>query len=125
MALYELADQAKQLDGVAEELRALKDMIADSEDLQRLIMPVSGSSGSTCPARYASSSTSTLTVFCDPHGKHRAKGLGLSGDIDYDTKSAPANRIPRPRECTVVTGNSGLLEGVVGSGARGGIEIGW
>jgi F-type H+-transporting ATPase subunit delta len=37
LALYELADQAKQLDGVAEELRALKDTIAESEDLQRLI----------------------------------------------------------------------------------------
>ncbi len=37
LALYELADQAKQLDGVAEELRAFKDIIAESEDLQRLI----------------------------------------------------------------------------------------
>ena len=37
LALYALADQAKQLDGVAEELRALKDTIANSEDLQRLI----------------------------------------------------------------------------------------
>ena len=37
LALYALADQANQLDGVAEELRALKDTIANSEDLQRLI----------------------------------------------------------------------------------------
>jgi len=35
-ALYELADETKALDGVAGDLRALKGMIAGSEDLRRL-----------------------------------------------------------------------------------------
>jgi F-type H+-transporting ATPase subunit delta len=35
-ALYELADEAKQLDGVAADLRALKGAIEGSEDLRRL-----------------------------------------------------------------------------------------
>lgn len=37
LALYELADEAKQLDAVATEFRGLQDMIAGSDDLQRLI----------------------------------------------------------------------------------------
>ena len=36
-ALFELADERKQLDALAEELRAFKDTIAESEDLRRLI----------------------------------------------------------------------------------------
>ncbi len=36
-ALYELAEDAKQLDAAASELRDLKQVIADSEDLTRLI----------------------------------------------------------------------------------------
>ena len=36
-ALFELAENAKQLDAVAGELRDLKQVIADSEDLRRLI----------------------------------------------------------------------------------------
>ena len=36
-ALFELADERKELDALAEELRALKDTIAESEDLRRLI----------------------------------------------------------------------------------------
>ncbi len=36
-ALFELAEDAKQLDAVAGELRNLRQVIADSEDLQRLI----------------------------------------------------------------------------------------
>lgn len=36
-ALFELADEQKELDTVAEELRALKSIIADSEDLRRFI----------------------------------------------------------------------------------------
>ena len=36
-ALFELADGAKQLDAVAEELRGLKQLIDDSEDLRTLI----------------------------------------------------------------------------------------
>lgn len=36
-ALFELADARKQLDGVAEELRGLKSVIAESEDLRRFI----------------------------------------------------------------------------------------
>ena len=36
-ALFELAENAKQLDAVAGELRGLKQVIADSEDLRRLI----------------------------------------------------------------------------------------
>lgn len=36
-ALYELADSGKQLDALADDLRALKGMIAESEDLQRMI----------------------------------------------------------------------------------------
>ncbi len=37
LALLELADERKQLDPVAEDLRGLKAAIADSEDLRRLI----------------------------------------------------------------------------------------
>ncbi len=36
-ALYELADEAKTLDQVADDLRALKGMFADSEDFRRLV----------------------------------------------------------------------------------------
>ncbi len=36
-ALFELAENAKQLDAVAGELRGLRQVIADSEDLRRLI----------------------------------------------------------------------------------------
>tara|TARA_R110002096_G_scaffold52547_9_gene137216 strand:+ start:164 stop:724 length:561 start_codon:yes stop_codon:yes gene_type:complete len=36
-ALYELADEAKALDQVAEDLRALKTLLAESEDLRRLV----------------------------------------------------------------------------------------
>lgn len=37
LALLELADEQKELDGVAEDLRGLKGLIADSEDLQRVL----------------------------------------------------------------------------------------
>ena len=36
-ALYEMADEAKQLDAVADDLRALKTLLEDSADLRRLI----------------------------------------------------------------------------------------
>ena len=36
-ALFELADQAKELDSVADELRSLKAVINDSDDLQRFL----------------------------------------------------------------------------------------
>ena len=36
-ALYEMADEAKQLDAVADDLRGLKALIEDSDDLRRLI----------------------------------------------------------------------------------------
>ena len=36
-ALYEIADEAKALDGVAGELKTLKTMIAESRDLRRLL----------------------------------------------------------------------------------------
>ena len=36
-ALFELADDKKQLDAVAEDLRALREVLAESEDLQRLL----------------------------------------------------------------------------------------
>jgi F-type H+-transporting ATPase subunit delta len=43
LALYELADEGKQLDEVAEDLRGLKAMVAESADLRRLIRsPVIG-----------------------------------------------------------------------------------
>ena len=42
-ALFELADEAKELDSVAEELRALKGLVEESEDLRRLVRsPVYG-----------------------------------------------------------------------------------
>ena len=37
LALYDLADEAKQLDAVAADLARLKAMLDDSEDLRRLI----------------------------------------------------------------------------------------
>ena len=36
-ALYDMADEAKQLDGVADDLRGLKSLLEDSDDLRRLI----------------------------------------------------------------------------------------
>lgn len=36
-ALYELADESKELDAVADDLRALSQLIAESGDLQRLV----------------------------------------------------------------------------------------
>jgi len=36
-ALYDMADEAKHLDAVADDLRGLKSMLADSEDLRRLV----------------------------------------------------------------------------------------
>ena len=36
-ALYDMADEAKQLDGVAEDLRGLKSLLEDSDDLRRLV----------------------------------------------------------------------------------------
>ena len=43
MALYELADEAKALDQVADDLRGLRALLAESADLRRLIRsPVIG-----------------------------------------------------------------------------------
>ena len=36
-ALYDMADEAKQLDGVADDLRGLKSLLEDSADLRRLV----------------------------------------------------------------------------------------
>ncbi len=36
-ALYDMADEAKQLDGVADDLRGLKSLLEDSDDLRRLV----------------------------------------------------------------------------------------
>lgn len=36
-ALYDMADEAKQLDAVADDLRGLKGLLAESEDLRRLV----------------------------------------------------------------------------------------
>lgn len=37
LALYDLADETKQLDAVADDLRTLSAMLSESEDLQRLV----------------------------------------------------------------------------------------
>lgn len=94
-ALYDMADEAKQLDAVADDLRGLKGLLSESEDLRRLVRsPLIGRRDQTkaMQAVLKEAGVSDLTRrFIGVVGQNR-RLFALAGMIDAYLQTLARNR---------------------------------